>query len=126
MGLYDRFTSKNDANVSIVYTKGVIGRGRITIIKGTGEGTSITVDSLNPVRVGRMAKKCELVIPSVNVSRIHCIVEYNENRKNFLVTDCSMNGTFINGERLPKNIGVLFKTGTILCLANEEHKIELI
>ncbi len=97
----------------------------MTVLSGEGAGRSVTVDAMEKVKIGRNEKDCELVIPSRDISRIHCIAEYDSERCMFIVTDCSMNGVFINGQRLPLNIPVLFAGGTILMLSNDSHQILL-
>lgn len=126
MSIYDRFVFKNNTTVSIVYTKGALRRGRVEVIEKFGENQSITIDSLNPVYVGRQTKKCNLVISSMDISRVHCVIEFDDSKRAFIVTDCSTNGTFFNGSKLPKNIAVIFNSGTVLSLANDKHKIKLI
>lgn len=126
MSIYDKLNLRKNSEISVMYTSGYMRRGRIEIIAGPGKGTSITIDSLTPVSVGRQSKKCSLVISSMSVSRVHCIIEFDDSKRVFSVTDCSANGTFFNGNRLPHNKAVIFKTGTVLSLANENYKIVLI
>ncbi len=112
--------------ISVVSGDSVLKQGRITVIKGPSVGSSFTLDSIYTAIVGRMSKRCDLVITSGQVSKIHCAIKYSDRYHRFIVTDCSANGTFVNGKRLPKNIGVLMESGTVLMLANSENQIELI
>lgn len=126
MSLLDKIFGRKNAQLSIVHTSGKYRKGRITIIKGEGTGSSITVDALNPVRIGRSLQKSELVIPVKCISRIHCLIEFDSRDGTFIVTDLSVNGTYVKGQKLPKNIGVVFRSGTILNIANEDHAVKLI
>mmetsp|Transcript_4163 Transcript_4163/g.7067 ORF Transcript_4163/g.7067 Transcript_4163/m.7067 type:complete len:320 (+) Transcript_4163:97-1056(+) len=46
-------------------------------------------------------KQCDVVIVDQVVSRQHCIVELDQERGAVYAIDCSTNGTFLNGIRLP-------------------------
>lgn len=112
--------------VMVVSGESVLKHGRITVIKGPSAGISFTLDSIYTAVVGRLARRCDVVISSGQVSKMHCAVKYSGYYNRFIVTDFSANGTYVNGKRLPKNIGVLFESGTVLMLANNENQIELI
>lgn len=63
-------------------------------------------------------KICDAVIQDPIVSRQHCVLELDSERGAVYVVDCSTNGTFLNGIRLPpKNAGkVLLSHGDELLL----------
>jgi len=63
-------------------------------------------------------KTCDTVIPDAMVSRQHCVLELDAERGAVYVIDCSTNGTFLNGRRLPgKQAGkVLLSHGDELLL----------
>lgn len=63
-------------------------------------------------------KTCDTVIPEAVVSRVHCILELDQERGAVYILDCSTNGTFLNGRRLPaKQAGkVLLSHGDELLL----------
>lgn len=63
-------------------------------------------------------KNCDTVIPDAIVSRQHCVLELDSERGAVYIIDCSTNGTFLNGRRLPgKQAGkVLLSHGDELLL----------
>jgi len=71
----------------------------------------------NTMSIGK-DKTCDTVIPEAVVSRVHCILELDQERGAVYILDCSTNGTFLNGRRLPgKQAGkVLLSHGDELLL----------
>merc|ERR1712194_287448 len=63
-------------------------------------------------------KSCKVVIADALISRQHTVIELDEERGAVYVIDCSTNGTFLNGVRLPaKEAGkVLLSHGDELLL----------
>merc|ERR1719359_825861 len=63
-------------------------------------------------------KANDTVIPDAIVSRQHCVLELDAERGSVYILDCSTNGTFLNGRRLPgKSAGkVLLSHGDELLL----------
>jgi len=43
----------------------------------------------------------DLIIPNSHISRQHCVIEFDMKRSGVYIIDCSTNGTFLNGKRLP-------------------------
>ena len=115
---------RGNAQLSILTTR-TSGRGRVTVVKGAGVGSCVSIGSLERIRIGRYEKDSELALPSRNISRLHCTVEYDGMKNMYIITDFSTNGTFIGGQRLPKGIPVLFPPGTVLMLAGNDNLIEL-
>ena len=61
-----------------------------------------------------------LVIRNENVSRNHAVIERSGGR--FYVKDNnSMNGTFVNGQRITPNIRTEIRNGDVIVFANEEY-----
>lgn len=75
--------------------------------KSTSNDLSVTISSLNSIgnyTIGR-SESCTWVIPShfSDVSKIHAAIDYSSDLQMFLLRDLgSSQGTFRNGERLPK------------------------
>jgi hypothetical protein len=55
-----------------------------------------------PMRIGRAAEQCNIVLDLPRVSRVHCTVQYDGKRRTFFLTDLSTNGTLVGEERIPK------------------------
>mmetsp|Transcript_79937 Transcript_79937/g.126079 ORF Transcript_79937/g.126079 Transcript_79937/m.126079 type:complete len:306 (-) Transcript_79937:146-1063(-) len=83
------------------------------------------MDSLRPIdkmlssaqprlSIGK-GKECDAVIQDSMVSRLHCFLELSANKGSVYVTDCSTNGTYLNGVRLPSK-----KQGKVLLSHGDE------
>jgi hypothetical protein len=60
------------------------------------------------------------------ISRLHCTVSYNAEKKLYTVTDHSRNGTYIKGgNRLKKDKPTIVAPGTILSFADDRCSILL-
>mmetsp|Transcript_122440 Transcript_122440/g.215688 ORF Transcript_122440/g.215688 Transcript_122440/m.215688 type:complete len:360 (+) Transcript_122440:108-1187(+) len=77
-----------------------------------------TLSSGQPVFSIGKDKTNDAVIQDAVISRQHCVLELDSERGAVYVLDCSTNGTFLNGTRLPsKSAGkVLLTHGDELCL----------
>ena len=52
------------------------------------------------VSIGRSSQQCNIVVDMPNISRLHCTVLYDEKSGLFNISDCSTNGTWVDGNRL--------------------------
>jgi len=77
-----------------------------------------TLNASSPILSIGKDKQNDLVIVDQTVSRQHCILELDPERGAVYALDCSTNGTFLNGHRLPsKQVGkVLLSHGDELLL----------
>lgn len=121
MGLYEK------SDISVSASRGFTARrGRIAVKTGDAAGVSMSVGHNEKLRVGRDRRSCELVLTENNISRLHCLIEFDAVRNGFVVTDVSTNGVYEREQRLPPHIPVLFAPGTVLALGNRRIQIELI
>jgi len=60
-------------------------------------------------------KANDLVIQDAIISRVHCVLELDAERGAVYIVDCSTNGTFLNGHRLPSKT-----VGKVLCSHGDE------
>jgi pSer/pThr/pTyr-binding forkhead associated (FHA) protein len=77
----------------------------LTGLAGEYKGYSIKLDN-GPVILGRNTKKCNLVFSrrGITISRIHCVIRYDEKDDKVTIMDISQNGVFLeNHGRLRKN-----------------------
>jgi len=79
----------------------------------------------NTLSIGK-DKSNDVVLPDVLVSRHHCVLELDSGRGAVYVLDCSTNGTFLNGKRLPqkKRGKVLLSHGDELLLKDPQQDAE--
>jgi len=70
-----------------------------------------TLNSVTPVMSIGKDRHCDVVIPDPIISRQHCALELDSERGAVYAIDCSTNGTFLNGIRLPsKQVGKVLLT----------------
>jgi uncharacterized membrane protein len=85
--------------------------------------TVYSFDNNTVTKVGKSFKDNVIVIEDKNnqVSRQHLVIEYNE--PHLYITDLnSVNGTYINGERLTPNTPTVLNVGDTLTIANANFK----
>ncbi|MBR6615223.1 MAG: FHA domain-containing protein [Lachnospiraceae bacterium] len=100
--------------------------GTITGVKGMYAGATIDIVPGEFVIIGRSAEKANLVINNDLVGRQHCIIQYDGNTGNYIVTDCSTNGTFLgNGSRLVNQKPTTVAPGTVIVIVNKENTFQL-
>lgn len=100
----------------------------ILVLNGSMAGYTVTISDGETLNLGKDAKIAGLVFSSdyTHVSRLHCTISYSANGNSYFVTDCSSNGTFANGERLPTGKRISVSVGTVLVLADDNCKIKLL
>ena len=70
----------------------------VKAVTGKLEGLWWQIENGEAVQIGRSSRHCDIVVKhSGNVSRVHCILWYNENKSAFEIQDCSLNGTYVSG-----------------------------
>lgn len=101
--------------------------GSIMGVSGVYEGAIFKIDPDEKITVGRDPKTSQIVVDEncELVSRRHCTVQSCPHAGCYLVTDHSTNGTFVNGERLPKNESVSVARGTVIAVGNESNTFKL-
>lgn len=71
---------------------------------------------LRPIHAfGRHPSACQTVIPAADVSKIHALVRWNQNR--WEIIDQSRNGTLVSGRRLPTGHWTPLALGMEICLS---------
>lgn len=100
--------------------------GSITGIKGMFAGAQIPLESGEEIIIGRGAEICHIILEGSLISRKHCVVQYDGNTGNYLVTDFSENGTYVtSGGKLPHNKRLALSPGTVICIGNDENTFQL-
>lgn len=99
--------------------------GQVKCTKGIVAGQGFQLPADRKVIVGKSPQNANLVINHPNVSNIHCSIRYNPNHNSYIVKDHSLNGTFVNGVRLQKDIPMEYPAGTILSLADGTNQVTL-
>lgn len=101
--------------------------GGLVGISGDYQGADIPMRSGEKILIGRDASVCNLVIgaETKDISRTHCSVKYDAYINCYKVIDMSSNGTFVNGQQLPKNQEAQLPAGTIISLGKGANKFKL-
>ena len=99
--------------------------GQVRCTKGVSLGMGYALPQDRKVIVGKSPQNANLVINNQNVSNIHCSIRYDAATNMYLVKDHSMNGTFVDGSRLQKDVVLRFPAGTVLSLADGSNQITL-
>jgi len=76
------------------------------------------------IKIGRAPDRCNIILDDKDVSRVHCMIRYDSKRGVFLLTDQSSNGTFMQGERMTKNVTQTLLPGSMFVLPGANNKIE--
>lgn len=103
-----------------------VDRGKIPQIEGMcgpQKGMCWYLHSNVPVQLGRSGNHCEIVVRhSIRISRIHCILWYDEVNGSFFIQDCSRNGTFAgNGEKFENGRRYMLDSGDEFYLATRDN-----
>ena len=99
--------------------------GQVMCTKGAAEGQGFSLPEQSKVIVGKSNLNANLVINHPHVSNIHCSIRYKAATNTYVVKDHSMNGTFVNGTRMQKDVPMEFPAGTVLQLADGSNEIKL-
>ena len=102
-------------------------KGYIIGIKGTYAGAVIALDG-NTVFFGRDPQRCQLVFGGVEmtISRVHCSVRYDEEKRCFTLENYSQNGTFLTrGGRLEDGDAADLRSGDRFYLVDEGNLFEV-
>lgn len=101
--------------------------GYIVGLKGTYAGAVIALDG-ETVFFGRDPQRCQLVFESTEntISRVHCSVRYDAERKCFTLENYSRNGTFLEGGRqLNDGDAADLRSGDIFYLVDRDCMFEV-
>lgn len=101
--------------------------GSLMGVSGIYADAIFRLDPDENITIGRDPKTSQIVIDEGGefVSRTHCTVRGDAQTGHYSVTDFSSNGTFVNGERLPKGVAVIVPRGSVLFVGNRENTFRL-
>lgn len=101
--------------------------GAITGVSGAYADAIFRIDHNENITIGRDPKTSQIVVDEgcELVSRTHCTVKGDAKTGSYSVTDHSTNGTFINGERLPKGVAVSVPRGSVMYIGNRDNTFKL-
>lgn len=98
----------------------------IEFMSGEFAGGVITLQPQDTVIVGRDNRVSHVIIVADKISRKHCQICYDDRKDQYLVTDYSLNGTYLEGrKRLEPNREVAVPRGSRISLGTEENMLKL-
>lgn len=104
----------------------VVKRTGISGVSGFFAGKTVEIVAGRPMMIGRDPQQAQLVFPSdmSEISRVHCIVTFDQASQTFTVEDRSTNGTFfVNGQKI--NGQARLRSGERFYLSDPTHLFEL-
>lgn len=113
--LYDRDTGR-------AFVKSAF--GKLAGITGAYAGAEVAIDA-GGIILGRDATVAQLIIDSPKISRKHCRVVFDQQKKQYIVTDYSSNGTFVENRRLVKGVAEILPAGTVISLGDTKNSFRL-
>jgi serine/threonine protein kinase len=76
--------------------------------------------------IGRSPEQCHIVINEEKISRVHCMVRFDEKAMCFYLQDVSTNGTYLsNGQQIAKNEVYTLQSGESFNLLSNEYSVRL-
>lgn len=79
------------------------GKPYLEVLSGNCCGYRWELPENTRIRIGRSARHSNIVIPGDPlISKIHCLLVYDSNTREFLLEDHSSNGVYVEGKRLEK------------------------
>lgn len=102
-------------------------QGIILCLAGQYKGQSLPMEDGQTITIGRNPKLCDLVLDNQysNISGKHVVIQYLASQNQYVVTDCSTNGTSVHfGGKdffLEKDKPTPFPRGVEVCLVNKEN-----
>ena len=77
------------------------------------------------MKIGRAPDSCNIILEDKDISRIHCIIRYENNRGEFTLTDLSSNGTYIQGGRMQYNVPQNILPGSRFAMPAGKYEMEV-
>ena len=109
------------------------GIGTVVCLTGRAKGSSFRIPNNGSISLGRDPDEADIVVETEysDVSRCHCIIRYDSQRRCYLVKDVSKNGTSVSrhetGERiaLPGQTEVEVRPGSVLHIGKGDSAFRL-
>lgn len=114
----------NQSQETVLLNQGNYAAGnskRAYLIGTNGERVAVTASGFTVGKENTSGITNDYMINNASVSRNHAMFEIKDGRY-FVVDMTSLNGTFVNGNRISSNIRVEIKNGDRIVFANAEYK----
>ncbi len=91
----------------------------IEMLSGEKTGTRWEIEPGNEIRVGRSPGQSHIIITgNPAVSKLHCVIAYDEESHEFRIEDFSRNGTYVNGSLLSQGQIHRYQPDIVISLSN--------
>ncbi len=117
----------NEQNSSLTDSHKGIEKGGTPYIELSGDGSisRYTIPSNVDISLGRSNERCNIIVDKPDISRIHCVISYDENSGMFYIIDTSSNGTFIGEHRLERDRVYKLKPGDEFYLLSYRNTVKV-
>lgn len=95
----------------------------LEIVSGNGAGIRWNLPSDTLIYIGRSPVQSNIVVPEPRVSKVHCSLVYDQGTGEFLLTDLSRHGVFVDGKRLEHGKEYRYPRGVEFSMAIEACRI---
>jgi len=110
-------------NNNIMSMQNAINRSCLKLVAMDTPGYFEVVLDKPKIVFGKKQFLVDIVIPfNKLISRKHCSI-FNNNGNYYIVDECSANGTFVNGRRIPPNQSIAITKGDIVRMANSNFQL---
>ncbi len=102
-------------------------RGVLVGLAGIYAGAEIPLTGGEWITLGRQTNNHLVFEGQAKVSRSHCKIRWDDNRKKYIICDYSTRGTFVNGsdECLPHNLEIDIAPGTVIAIGDNANTFRL-
>lgn len=98
----------------------------VAVVTGPEAGRRWNIPANRTLIFGRSLADAQLRVQyPENISRLHCQITYDSQKKGFRIRDTSGNGTYYKGKRLQKNVDYFVKPSARLALSSNACVIEM-
>jgi hypothetical protein len=98
----------------------------ISVISGAFQGNKWAIPKNMEIVVGRAPESSNIVLDDPNISRTHCTIRYDNERRRFFVKDVSSNGTYDNaGRRYEPGKYNSLEPGSNFYLSTPNYRVEV-
>lgn len=100
--------------------------GELEILSGIYRGVQLKVSSAEPLILGSDSSVSQLIFYTAGVSKKHCRIQYDVQHQNYLLTDYSREGVYLeDGSRLPMYQISQIQKGSIIQIGYSDNFIRL-
>lgn len=94
--------------------------------QGEYAGTTFPLKAGETISIGKNPELSNIILSDAGVSRLHCTITYSETSGNYVITDYSSNGVYLeNGSRLTKEVATQIPCNSSIFFGKSVQVFEL-